>query len=83
MIPYRIMGRADTAAGWAAANPVLALGERGYESDTGKEKIGDGAVDNQGNVTGTAWNALPYADAGKETQVGAMTKAIAMAVALG
>jgi hypothetical protein len=43
--------RRDTAANWALGNPVLADGEEGYERDTGKRKVGDGA---------TAWNALPY-----------------------
>lgn len=40
---------------WAAANgglgPVLSLGEPGYETDTGRIKIGDGS---------TVWNSLPY-----------------------
>jgi hypothetical protein len=43
--------RRGTAAAWTAANPVLAAGEPGWESDTNKLKIGDGA---------TAWNALTY-----------------------
>ncbi len=50
-----IQQRRDTAANWTAANPVLANGEFGYETDTGKLKVGDGA---------TAWNALPYFTAG-------------------
>ncbi len=40
-----------TAAVWTAQNPVLLAGETGVESDTRKEKIGDGT---------TAWTALPY-----------------------
>lgn len=47
--------RRDTAAAWAAANPVLADGEPGYETDTHKLKIGNGS---------SAWNALPYAGGG-------------------
>jgi len=47
----RIQVRRDTAANWTANNPTLAAGEFGYETDTGKLKIGDGA---------TAWNALGY-----------------------
>jgi hypothetical protein len=47
--------RRDTAANWTAANPTLAAGEPGYETNTGKLKIGDGA---------TAWNALGYIGAG-------------------
>ena len=47
--------RQGTAAQWAAANPILGEGERGYETDTGREKTGDGT---------TAYNSLPY-DIGK------------------
>ena len=43
--------RRGTAAAWTAANPVLALGERGIESDTLKEKSGDGS---------TVWASLAY-----------------------
>ena len=43
--------RRDTAANWAAANPVLLLGEVGLESDSQQMKVGNGT---------TAWNALPY-----------------------
>src|SRR5262249_53026836 len=43
--------RRDTAARWAAANPVLASGEPGLESDTGRIKFGDGS---------TAWRDLAY-----------------------
>lgn len=47
----RIEIRRDTAANWALANPVLALGEPGYDSTTNKLKIGDGA---------TKWANLPF-----------------------
>jgi len=47
----RIQYRRDTAANWTSANPVLALGEPAVETDTGKQKIGDGT---------TAWSALTY-----------------------
>ena len=40
-----------TAAALAATNPVLAAGEKGVETDTGRFKIGDGT---------TAWNSLSY-----------------------
>lgn len=40
-----------TAAEWTAANPVLAKGEVGYESDTTYSKLGDGS---------STWNNLPY-----------------------
>lgn len=43
--------RRDTAANWTAANPTLAAGEQGYETNTGKIKYGDGA---------TAWVSLAY-----------------------
>ena len=41
----------NTAEGWATLNPVLAEGEPGYETDTGKIKIGDGVND---------WYTLDY-----------------------
>ena len=47
----RIQFRRDTAANWTSANPVLAHGEMGLETDTDTFKIGDGT---------TAWNSLAY-----------------------
>lgn len=47
----QIQLRRDTAANWSSANPVLASGEIGFESDTGKLKIGNGS---------SAWSALAY-----------------------
>jgi YD repeat-containing protein len=47
----KIQVRRGTAAQWTTANPVLAVGERGYETDTKREKIGDGV---------TSWISLPY-----------------------
>lgn len=47
----RIKIRRDTAANWNQYNPILSLGEQGYETDTKQMKIGDGE---------TAWNSLPY-----------------------
>jgi hypothetical protein len=44
--------RRDTASNWTSANPVLHLGEVGWETDTRKAKLGDGV---------NAWNDLPYA----------------------
>lgn len=46
--------RRGTAAAWTAANPVLAAGEWGLETDTKKLKMGDGS---------TAWSSLAYLDA--------------------
>jgi len=43
--------RRDTAANWTSADPTLLAGELGYESDTGKWKVGDGS---------TAWTSLAY-----------------------
>lgn len=45
----QIQFRRGTASQWSSANPVLASGELGYETDTGYFKIGDGT---------TAWNSL-------------------------
>jgi hypothetical protein len=43
--------RRGTASEWTSANPVLASGELGFETDTQKGKIGNGS---------TAWNSLVY-----------------------
>lgn len=50
----RIQIRRDPSTLWSMHNPVLAEGEPGFETDTGRFKIGDGV---------TAWNDLPYAGA--------------------
>lgn len=50
----QIQLRRGTAAQATAANPTLAEGEMGLETDTGKFKIGNGV---------TAWNSLGYASA--------------------
>jgi hypothetical protein len=47
----QIQLRRGTAAQWTAANPTLASGEFGYETDANKAKIGNGS---------TAWNSLDY-----------------------
>jgi hypothetical protein len=44
--------RRGTASQWTSANPTLAAGEWGLETDTLKTKIGDGS---------TAWSSLAYA----------------------
>jgi hypothetical protein len=46
-----IQTRRDTAANWTSANPILAAGEEGYETNTRKSKTGDGTTD---------WNSLSY-----------------------
>lgn len=43
--------RRGTADQWLLADPILAAGEPGFETDTGLQKVGDGA---------TAWRDLPY-----------------------
>lgn len=50
-MPVQIQLRKGTAAQWTSANPTLAAGEAGAETDTKKLKIGDGS---------TAWNSLAY-----------------------
>jgi citrate lyase gamma subunit len=47
----RMQQRRGTAAQWTAANPILAAGEIGFETDNNRFKIGNGA---------TAWSALDY-----------------------
>jgi len=47
----RMQQRRGTAAQWTAANPVLAAGEIGFETDTNKFKVGNGS---------TAWASLTY-----------------------
>jgi hypothetical protein len=47
----RIKLRRDTAANWTAENPILAAGEPGLETDTGKVKYGDGV---------SRWNAIEH-----------------------
>jgi hypothetical protein len=48
----RLQNRRDVASAWTSANPTLAAGEMGLETDTSKWKMGDGV---------TAWNSLAYA----------------------
>ncbi len=50
-VRVQMQQRSDTAANWTAAGPTLLAGEIGYETDTGKFKIGDGT---------TAWGSLAY-----------------------
>lgn len=47
----QIQSRRGTAAQWTLANPTLAAGEIGAETDTNRFKIGNGS---------TAWNSLGY-----------------------
>ena len=58
----KIQFRRGTAAQWSSANPVLADGELGLETDTDQMKIGNGVQ---------AWNARPYANVGPAGPQGA------------
>jgi hypothetical protein len=60
----QIQIRRGTAAQWTSANPTLAAGEFGYETDTGKAKIGNGS---------SAWTALSYALTGAAGTVTSIT----------
>ena len=50
--------RRDTSSNWTSANPILAQGEIGIETNTLKLKIGDGS---------TVWNSLGYYSSVAET----------------
>ena len=63
----RIKQRRDIAANWTSNNPILALGETGWETDTGRVKLGDGS---------TTWTNLQYA-------VGGAGRGIGGAIAIG
>ena len=41
-MPIQIQLRRGTASDWTSANPTLAQGEMGLETDTGLTKIGNG-----------------------------------------
>lgn len=47
----QIQFRRDTSSNWTSANPTLAVGEMGLETNTGLFKVGNGS---------TAWNSLAY-----------------------
>lgn len=47
----RIQVRRGTASSWTSTNPTLYAGEIGYETDSGRFKIGDGT---------TSWTSLDY-----------------------
>jgi len=50
-MPVKIQLRRDTSSNWSTRNPVLFLGEPGFETDTNKLKLGDGT---------STWNDLGY-----------------------
>ena len=47
----KIQVRRDTSSNWTSTNPILAAGEIGFETNTGKFKIGNGS---------SVWSALDY-----------------------
>lgn len=57
-VQTQIQVRRGTASSWTSTNPTLAAGELGFETDTGKFKIGTGS--------GT-WTSLAYAGGGQNT----------------
>lgn len=62
----KIQVRRDTAANWAAKNPVPAQGEPCYETDTRKLKFGDGS---------NTYVNLPYIEGGGSSGGGDVTQA--------
>lgn len=68
----RIQMRNDLASNWVSVNPVLAQGEMGIESDTLKQKIGDGSSD---WIT-LGYSAQPTTDADLQTLKKTITGAI-------
>lgn len=52
--------RRDTAANWISADPTLASGEIGFETDTNQLKIGNGS---------SAWTALDYTSGGASVEI--------------
>ena len=59
-INYVIQFKRQHSMMWEQVNPILKMGEPGFESDTGKAKIGDGI---------TAWNNLNYLATNKDSEV--------------
>ena len=59
-INYVIQFKRQHSAIWEQINPILKLAEPGFESDTGKVKIGDGI---------NTWNNLSYLALNKDSEV--------------
>lgn len=51
ILNVRIVNRSDTEENWNKYNPILQIGEIGYDVTNNKIKIGDGA---------STWDALPF-----------------------
>ena len=58
-VQTQIQVRRGTASSWTSTNPTLAAGEIGFESDTGKIKVGTGSA---------TWNSLTYIGAANAIQ---------------
>lgn len=67
----RMQQRRGTAAQWTEANPILAVAEIGFESDTGKFKMGDGV---------NHWSALTYFTDSSDFDASSIESSIATAV---
>jgi hypothetical protein len=63
----KIQIRRDTAANWTSVNPTLSAGEFGFETDTGKLKVGTGSAD---------WDTLAYAGMTPTEITNAITEAV-------
>jgi hypothetical protein len=63
----KIQIRRDTASNWTSVNPTLSAGELGFETNTGKIKVGTGSA---------TWTALPYAGMTPAEVSSAITAAI-------
>jgi len=61
-VNHVIQFKRQVASAWSQVNPTLRLGEPGFESDTGKVKIGNGVL---------KWNSLPYV--GESSGVGVVS----------
>jgi hypothetical protein len=70
-VETRILHRRDTAANWTSTNPTLGAGEIGVETDTLKQKVGNGS---------TAWTSLAYIAAGTADTSTTTTKITASGV---
>lgn len=55
--PTTIVFRRNTAAGWTENNRILLSGEPGYETDTGRVKVGNGYI---------PWVRLSYLDSNSD-----------------
>lgn len=58
-VQTQIQVRRGTASSWTSTNPTLAAGEIGFETDTGKIKVGTGS---------STWSALNYVGAANAIQ---------------